>query len=888
MANDVLIILDKCLERIRRGETVEQCLADYPDLRPELEPLLRVFKNVSTVRRVTPSTEFKQKAYVNILSRIEADSRQSDHGFKNIFNFNNLRRNLAFRTLVPVTIVVVLALIVWVALPVFSPVRVSAEECTLSVLSGSAEIKRTESSAWFPGNDGMTLKVGCRVRTPSDSYALLTFFDSSTIKLEPEAEVLINRSEYVDQRSTYIILEQQFGKTWSYVAPGSEQTYFAVHTPHGDAVAEGTAFSTEVDNFGNTKFTVAEGEIKVIEGNQEVHVEADKQIEVADKVALSAPLTVPPSENELVVSTFLPGVGSICDPNGASTGHFPDGLAFNQITNSKSVISNAGQQINVGEPISGEYLLAVRRSSNIDIPVNIQTKRNGVVVFQFNETLRGTNEEGWIIRIKLDTDGRADVSAGVISIEPLAGKAPENVIETSLAKKRAVPILPSGSQGNLPASTHTPENTTIIAASPAAVASGVPSDQGQSNNPPPAETPSGSSGGTPPSIVPELPTETTVPAIEKTPIDATAPEVISTNPERNAVEVDITEVLTASFSEDMNASDFNESTFTLSNNSTQVSGSVSYNTVAMTAVFHPESDLEFDTTYTARISRQVADLAGNKMTGSYTWSFTTSRRPDTIPPSVVSVSPENNTGDMAVNLVIKSVFSESMNVATLLDAGNFSLTAGGIPVDCEAVYDINTQTATFTPNASLLYQTTYTATLTTGITDAAGNHLGANYAWSFSTGIPSQLVTLSVGAPETAAEGSILDIKINVSEVADLSAFEFDLSYDKTVIQVLDDDSAVTRGMIDSNELEYDRLTWSSIQGSQGKLRVLGVIRGEDVNGSGYIVEVHFKVIGTAGKSSSLTLSKAKRNAHTNDYLFDNKSSTIATSVIGDLITVSP
>jgi hypothetical protein len=41
---------------------------------------------------------------------------------------------------------------------------------------------------------------------------------------------------------------------------------------------------------------------------------------------------------------------------------------------------------------------------------------------------------------------------------------------------------------------------------------------------------------------------------------------------------------------------------------------------------------------------------------------------------------------------------------------------------------------TFDPSAALADNTTYTATLTTAVTDVAGNHLAANYAWSFTTG----------------------------------------------------------------------------------------------------------------------------------------------------------
>jgi hypothetical protein len=43
-------------------------------------------------------------------------------------------------------------------------------------------------------------------------------------------------------------------------------------------------------------------------------------------------------------------------------------------------------------------------------------------------------------------------------------------------------------------------------------------------------------------------------------------------------------------------------------------------------------------------------------------------------------------------------------------------------------------TATFTPSSNLTYSTTYTATITTGAKDLAGNAVAINKAWTFTTG----------------------------------------------------------------------------------------------------------------------------------------------------------
>jgi uncharacterized repeat protein (TIGR02543 family) len=75
---------------------------------------------------------------------------------------------------------------------------------------------------------------------------------------------------------------------------------------------------------------------------------------------------------------------------------------------------------------------------------------------------------------------------------------------------------------------------------------------------------------------------------------------------------------------------------------------------------------------------------------------------------------------------------------------SFTVTLGLSGMSGTVSYNPSTRTATFTPSGSLLPGTTYTATLSTGLQDQAGNALGAPYSWSFTTAgsLPSLAVTI--------------------------------------------------------------------------------------------------------------------------------------------------
>ena len=104
---------------------------------------------------------------------------------------------------------------------------------------------------------------------------------------------------------------------------------------------------------------------------------------------------------------------------------------------------------------------------------------------------------------------------------------------------------------------------------------------------------------------------------------------------------------------------------------------------------------------------------------------------DTTPPTVVSTSPEDGATGVAIDTVITATFSEPMDSSTINTDG---FTLVGSAVSGTVTYDPDTYTATFTPDANLDYDHEYAATLSTAITDEAGNPLAEPCTWSFATG----------------------------------------------------------------------------------------------------------------------------------------------------------
>ena len=345
---------------------------------------------------------------------------------------------------VGVLLVIVLACSLYV--PFLSDASTGASaldsQCTLSLLSGSTYVRISGSDTWEEAVDAMTLNVGNRVKTAADSHAVLTFFEGSTLTLEPDTEIEIQRVERVDKLRTEIVMKQWIGKTWSKVVkmadPGSR---FEIQAGSAWAMVRGTMFETEVDNTGSTTVRTTEGLVSVGAQNEEVEVPAGEQVSVQCGTSPSEPQFMPVPDNQFIIMVTMPAVASVCDPSGASTGYLPNGIGFNQIAGSQSSLPGDGTQIiRIPDPEAGDYHIALRSIDKGTIQYTLAVLSGQDIAF----TQIGTHEDGagseWLVTVNLQYADGQFLGASASDLQPLGDDGKEKLVITKRAKELAQPI----------------------------------------------------------------------------------------------------------------------------------------------------------------------------------------------------------------------------------------------------------------------------------------------------------------------------------------------------------------------------------------------------------------------------------------------------------------
>lgn len=99
---------------------------------------------------------------------------------------------------------------------------------------------------------------------------------------------------------------------------------------------------------------------------------------------------------------------------------------------------------------------------------------------------------------------------------------------------------------------------------------------------------------------------------------------------------------------------------------------------------------------------------------------------DRTAPRMIDHSPGNGGTDVPVDAVVTVAFSEYVDTLSV-NTNSFAVSSATGTVACWA------DSATFTPFPKFAYSTVCTVTVTTDVTDLAGNHLDQGYSWVFTT-----------------------------------------------------------------------------------------------------------------------------------------------------------
>ncbi|MFA4985027.1 MAG: Ig-like domain-containing protein, partial [Candidatus Brocadiia bacterium] len=224
-------------------------------------------------------------------------------------------------------------------------------------------------------------------------------------------------------------------------------------------------------------------------------------------------------------------------------------------------------------------------------------------------------------------------------------------------------------------------------------------------------------------------------------LDTFPPTVSSTVPASLASDVPVNGIVTATFAEAMNPLTITTATYLLTGpGTTSVAGAVTY--VGLTATFTPTDLLAASTLFTATITSEATDIAGNSLATNYVWTFMTGAILDVTPPTVDSTAPADAAVNAPINSQISATFSEAMN-PLMITTVTFRLTGPGTTPVLGTVTYVGV-TATFTPTNLLAVSTLYTATISSGAKDVAGNALESNYVWTFTSGLLLDVVAPTV------------------------------------------------------------------------------------------------------------------------------------------------
>jgi hypothetical protein len=131
---------------------------------------------------------------------------------------------------------------------VTAPAEPTGETGTLSGLEGDVQVQRQSAGDWIVATSGMKIGTGDSLKTGSDGYVIITFFDGSVMEVESDTEISVEELSAASGGATTVRINQVIGNTLNRVENLTDSSSkYEVETLAGTAVVRGTIFRDEVE-----------------------------------------------------------------------------------------------------------------------------------------------------------------------------------------------------------------------------------------------------------------------------------------------------------------------------------------------------------------------------------------------------------------------------------------------------------------------------------------------------------------------------------------------------------------------------------------------------------------------------------------------------------------
>src|SRR2546430_2451253 len=150
------------------------------------------------------------------------------------------------RNIAAIVLVVTLALAFGSSAVLAPEADAYASRTALPFAAGSVLVSH-DGLAFKPAHEGDVRGAGDTIRTESGAAAEITYFEGSSVRLEADTQVVVERLRTEADGGTVIGMMQTLGRTWHVVTKlVSGSSRYEVRTPSSTASVRGTIFSVDV------------------------------------------------------------------------------------------------------------------------------------------------------------------------------------------------------------------------------------------------------------------------------------------------------------------------------------------------------------------------------------------------------------------------------------------------------------------------------------------------------------------------------------------------------------------------------------------------------------------------------------------------------------------